>query len=97
MLSLLLPLMAVADGPTKFAAPEMLLAEGRPINAKEGMSYPSPVLIDIDGDGRTELVCGDLWGHLYVHESTTEEGEPAWGAPKKLKSADGEALKVPNW
>ncbi len=52
MLSLLLPLMAVADGPTKFAAPEMLLAEGRPVNAEEGMLYPSPVLFDVDGDGQ---------------------------------------------
>ena len=97
MLSLLLPLLAVVDGPTRFAAPERLLADGRPINAEEGMLYPSPVLFDVDGDGQDELVCGDLWGHLWVHESAAEAGEPAWLAPEKLKSADGEVLKVPNW
>ena len=56
MLQLLLPLLAAAEEPLEFAAPELLLADGQPVNAVEGMPYPSPVLIDVDRDGRDELV-----------------------------------------
>ena len=53
---------------------------------------------DEDGFRRTarELVCGDLWGYLWVYENESEEGDLKWGAPKKLQS-DGKDLKLPNW
>jgi hypothetical protein len=97
MLQLLLPLLAAVDDPVEFAAPELLLADGQPVNAVEAMPYPSPVLFDVDRDGRDELVCGDLWGKLWVHENTAESGEPVWGASKKLETAEGEVLEVSNW
>ena len=100
MLTLLTPLLlaGVHDvGPARFAAPELLLADGKPINQVEGMLYPSPVLFDIDNDGRDELVCGDLWGILRVYENIASEGDPVWGPATKLQSVDGEDIKVSNW
>ena len=81
----------------QFAQPELLLADGKPINQVEDMPYPSPVLFDVDRDGKDELVCGDLWGYLWVYENTAAEGAPVWGAATKLESAEGEVIKVSNW
>ena len=89
------PVMA-ADARPAFAAPVRLLAAGQPVNLVEEMPYPSPVLFDVDHDGRRELVCGDLWGYLWVYEDVGEAGDVEWGAAKKLQ-VDGEDLKVPNW
>ncbi|MEM7261845.1 MAG: hypothetical protein AAF488_07610 [Planctomycetota bacterium] len=79
-----------------FEAPVRLLVDDQPVNSKANALYPSPVLIDIDLDGRAELVVGDLWGHLRVYENTTTDGEPTWTGPAKLQ-ADGKELKVSNW
>ena len=80
----------------QFAAPVRLLAAGAPVNHVEEMPYPSPVVFDIDRDGKRELICGDLWGYLWVYENEGQEGDLHWSAPRKL-TADGEVLKVPNW
>ncbi|MDA1265371.1 MAG: hypothetical protein O2816_09875 [Planctomycetota bacterium] len=67
------------------------------MNSVENMPFPSPVLFDIDRDGANELVCGDLWGYLWVHENTASEGEPVWGKSNKLQSIEGEDIQVSNW
>lgn len=79
-----------------FAPPVRLLAAGQPVNFIEEMLYPSPVLYDLDHDGRRELVCGDLWGYLRVYEDVGEADDVEWGAPQFLQ-VDGAPLKVPNW
>ncbi len=94
---LLLTLSSAGCSPDDFAEPELLLADGKPLNQEEGMLFPSPVLFDIDRDGRAELICGDLWGHMWVYENIAGEGAPRWSAPNKLKSADGKEIKVSNW
>lgn len=81
-----------AQDKAKFATPERLKANGKFVNEVEKTLYPSPVLFDIDGDGQRELVVGDLFGYLWVHEKSGS----SWGPSKKLQ-ADGKALKLPNW
>src|SRR5262245_55599326 len=80
----------------QFHAPVRLTTEGVPINQKEKLLYPSPVLLDIDGDGQTKLVVGDLWGKLRVYSPVGKRGDLAWGTAKILQ-AQGKDLSVPNW
>lgn len=96
MLSLI-ALAALAEEPTHFAEPLPLYADGVLMNGIEKMPYPSPVLFDIDRDGNDELVLGDLWGYMHVHENLAEEGDPVWGPSKKLEDEDGKVIKVSNW
>ena len=58
--------------------------------------YPSPATYDVDGDGKVELVLGDIFGALLVYENENEGGgDPVWLAFKSLTSHDGEELKYP--
>jgi hypothetical protein len=82
----------------RFAAPVVIEAGGAPINGNDKILYPSPVLLDVDADGARELVIGDLWGNLFVHERVaTEDGSIVWSAAENLKHADGSNVQLPNW
>jgi hypothetical protein len=92
-----LAMSAPAEEPkARFDVPVRLMTEGVPINEKEQLLYPSPVLIDIDGDGQVELVIGDLWGKLRVYKPTGKRGEIMYGKGSVLQAA-GKDLVVPNW
>ena len=60
----------------------------------EGRYYPSPVMHDIDGDKRPDLVIGDLMGRVTFAPGTAHA---AFGAEVKLKSRSGDDLKFSNW
>ena len=96
-LTLLAALSAVedADDVAAFAAPQRLMAGTEALGRSQ--MYPSPVLFDVDGDGALELITGDLFGHLKVHEPVEGEGRTTWSEPKPLKGANGKALKLDNW
>jgi hypothetical protein len=79
-----------------FEPPVRLLSEGAPLNQREQLLYPSPVLLDIDGDRQVELVVGDLWGKLRVYKPAGKRGDLAWGRGTVLQ-ANGKELVVPNW
>jgi hypothetical protein len=79
-----------------FEPPVRLTSEGVPVNQTEKLLYPSPVLLDLDGDKQPELVVGDLWGKLRVYPANGKRGELAWGKGKNLQ-VNGTDLKVPNW
>lgn len=58
--------------------------------------YPSPVLHDVDGDGRLDLVVGDLRGRLTT-ALREASAAPAWRAPTKVLANDGKELDFANW
>ena len=88
---------ALAEQPrTLFDPPVRLMSEGIPINQREKLLYPSPALLDIDGDKQVELVVGDLWGKLRVYKPAGKRGELTWSRGTNLK-AQGKDLVVPNW
>lgn len=64
--------------------------------AGEGRYYPSPVLHDIDGDGRQDLVIGDLVGAVTVARRDAGDA-PTFAAEQPLKGKDGQPLKFHNW
>ncbi len=78
-------------GGTNFAAPKLLQAGG--VNLGSSSLYPSPVLLDIDQDGKAEMVIGGLRGYLSVSRRTAG----GWGKEAKLKATDGKDLKFHNW
>ena len=79
----------------KFAAPVRVNA-GSALMGTERL-YPSPVLHDMNGDGRADIVLGDLWGKLTVAPRLAADGAPAWGPDTKLAARDGKDLDFSNW
>ena len=86
---------AQTDRPSlHFAAPIRLKAGDKFLG--ENRLYPSPVFHDIDGDGRLDIVVGDLLGHLTV--ALRGPGERlAFGEETKLLDGDGKAIDFHNW
>lgn len=82
-----------------FAEPVRLLSGGKPLNAEARQMYPSPAWYDVDGDGVTELIVGDISGKLNVYENKngTGKGDPIWGKPSALKNSEGTEIRVSNW
>ncbi|MBK8975429.1 MAG: hypothetical protein IPM29_05850 [Planctomycetes bacterium] len=79
--------------PPTFATPIRLLADGKPLGQR--LPYPSPRRYDIDGDGETELVIGDLPGRVQVADKLGDD--PAtWSALRPFET-DGRPLKFHNW
>ena len=79
----------------RFAAPERIRAGDA--FAGEGRLYPSPVLHDVDGDGRLDLVVGDLRGMVTVALRTSSKAPVTFGAEKPLEDRGGRPLKFHNW
>lgn len=59
--------------------------------------YPSPVLHDMNDDGRVDIVLGDLWGAVTIAPGLAGDGVPTWGVDAALKASDGNDLKFSNW
>ena len=82
-----------------FERPVMIRVKDAPLNTVAMKRFPSPGIFDVDGDGQTELVIGDLMGGVGVYENTntTGTGDPAWGPREDLKGIEGDAIETPNW
>ena len=83
------------EGKVRFAAPVRLQAGDAYMG--EGRLYPSPVLHDIDGDHRIDMVVGDLFGRVTVAHRTSDQQKVIFGAEKKLKDRSGKPLRFHNW
>ena len=75
----------------EFAPPVRIKAGDKFIG--EGRLFPSPVLHDINGDKRLDIVIGDLFGRVTIAMRTPQG--VAVEAP--LKNRDGQDLKFKNW
>ena len=74
------------DESAKFAAPQRIKVGSKFLGEKR--YYPSPVLHDVDGDGKKEIVIGDLTGRVTVASADSET---------PMMMADGKPLKFHNW
>jgi hypothetical protein len=79
----------------RFAAPVLVMAGEKPMGAKR--LYPSPVLEDMNGDGRADLVLGDLWGRITVALRLEGDGPARFGPDEPLLARDGKQLDFQNW
>ncbi len=81
-----------------FEAPIMMVVGSNPLNNSARQMYPSPAMFDVDNDGKMELVVGDIFGSINVYENENNKaGDPIWAKHIRLKTADGEKIKVSNW
>ncbi len=84
-----------AAGAFQFAPPQRLTVGDAFLG--QDRIYPSPVLHDVDGDGRAELVLGDLRGVLTVTTRKAAGASTAWDATAPLPGPGGAGLKFDNW
>jgi hypothetical protein len=101
LLRVVLPLAAgalaaplLAQGEPKFAPPVRLMAGGKFLGGNR--LFPSPVFRDMNGDGRLDVVVGDLRGHLTVALQLPGDAR-SFGAETDLNGADGKVLDFHNW
>jgi hypothetical protein len=84
---------AVAQSPV-FAPPVRLEAGGKLLG--KGRYFPSPVYQDLDGDGRADIVVGDLMGRLTVAYRGQDDAI-AFGKEVPVLGADGKPIDLKNW
>ena len=58
--------------------------------------YPSPHVLDFNGDGVKEMIVGDLTGAVRVAHPMAGDDDVAWGELAPL-TTDGRELKFHNW
>ena len=85
---------AAADEVTEpmFKAPVRIRAGGEFLG--KGRYFPSPMLHDVDGDGKLDLVVADLFGKVTV---ASRAAPAAFAAETDLLKSDGKPLKFNNW
>src|SRR5262245_51155141 len=81
--------------PARFAAPVLLRAGEKPMGARR--LYPSPVLHDLNGDGRADIVIGDLRGRITVALRLAGDGPALFEPDEPLLARDGKPLDFHNW
>lgn len=85
----------VPAAPAEFAPPVRLKAGDAFLGA--GRMYPSPVVHDVDGDGRADVVVGDLMGMVTCAARTDAEGSPVLAAELPMTTRKAEQLSFHNW
>ena len=82
--------------PAEFAPPVRLKAGEAFLGG--GRYYPSPVLHDLDGDGKREILVADLMGSVTFAKITRAEGgAPKVSAEAPLLGRDGQPIRFHNW
>ena len=86
------------DSKPIFEPPKLILADSQPLNNDCMILYPSPAMMDIDNDGKKELVLGSIFGGLFVCEDkSTQTNTHEWSKPEPLQSKDGQTIRLNNW
>ncbi len=79
----------------EFAPPKRIKAGDAWLGA--GRLYPSPVMHDMDGDGKRDVVIGDLFGAVTVAKSLEGDAGLPLAAEAPVMNREGEKLKFHNW
>jgi len=87
---------AAADDPVPLFRTPVQLKAGEAMMG-EGILYPSPKLQDLDGDGVSEMLIGDLWGKLWFSKLRASGESTQWTTLEPVQTADGKPIKFDNW
>jgi hypothetical protein len=89
---------ASAAGPdaiARFAEPVVLRAGDRAMGSRR--MYPSPVFRDMNGDGRLDIVIGDLVGKITIANALEGDGAPQFARDEPMLGRDAKPLDFKNW
>lgn len=67
-----------------------------PLADIESSKNLGPDLVDIDGDGKLDIVAGEYGGVFYLYRNEGKRDAPSFGKPTKLQSGDKD-LKLNHW
>jgi hypothetical protein len=76
--------------------PVQLKAGSEPIDIGKlsKIAHAGPVIADLDGDGKRDLLVGDFPGHFWLFKNAGSDQKPDYKPGEKLK-AGGKDAKVP--
>jgi FG-GAP repeat. len=80
------------DASPVFGKPRRLEADTRPIDV---YGMPSPVFADFRGTGKLDLVCGEFVDGFTFFENIGTREQPRYAAGRRLRTPDGEPLRMP--
>jgi hypothetical protein len=79
-----------------FEPPVRLKAGEEFIDTGKHIAHAGPLVVDLDANGKPDLLVGNFAGHFQVYMNVGSRSEPLY-EDKDLLKADGETAKVPNW
>lgn len=94
--TLLLAGVAAAQDPGTLQAPVKVEADGVVIDTVAGIGHAGPLLRDLDGDGRHELLVSSFSGEIRRFVDANRDGEPRWVEKEPLQ-AGGKPIRIHNW
>jgi hypothetical protein len=78
-----------------FGEPVRIMAGDAFLGAKR--LYPSPVLHDVNADGKLDVVIGDLWGKITFAQRNGEKENVTFDREKPLLASNGKQLDFSSW
>lgn len=87
---------AFAQSVPDLAAPERLRAGDQPIDVGQYTGHAGPLVGDLDGDGRPDLLVGTFRGHIQVFRNVGDGKKPKL-ADQGLLQAGGKDIRIHNW
>lgn len=98
VLSILSGLTSLPAAEAKLGKPTRLTADGELLDIRPDMSYAGPLVVDVDDDGRDDLIVTSIRGQFRYFQNVAEgeNAEPVYKNRGHLE-AEGKALKLHNW
>ncbi|BBO36037.1 FG-GAP repeat domain-containing protein [Lacipirellula parvula] len=78
-------------GNPELAKPVLLNADGKAIDTGKAWGHSSPCIVDLDGDGRQDLLLGDFSGKFHVYKNAGGDGIPQLKSDGALQAGNVDA------
>ncbi len=82
--------------PVVLAEPVRLASNGAPISTGAHGGHSGPLVTDLDGDGKDDLLVGNYRGHVQVYRNVGTKAEPEYRSEGLLQAREQD-LYIHNW